>query len=327
MSRDLLILSTEASAYFADLIRDQLNALPIKIERKTFGGGERYFRLDISARDFIMGKDVVLVGSTHTDEDFMELSQVGSALAMYGAHALIFCIPFFGYSRMERADKPGEVVTAKTHARMLSAIPQAREGNTFLLLDTHVPNLVHYFEGNCLRFELKSEELLKIAILEKIDDFSWNRPGFRPVFGTTDLGRPKSVKALAKSLQTDIVIVDKDREGENSKVAAVIGDVKAKPIVMYDDLCGSGQTAINAAWAYLQHGAKDVYFVVNHFSINDVNSCQKLLDASIRKIITTNSHPNHKIQTRTPYFIKLFQAKIQIVDVSSLFVDQIRKII
>lgn len=329
MSRDLLILSTPASAYFADLIRNQLHqALPVKTERKTFGGGERYFRIDIGSRDQVMGKDVVFVGSTHTDEDFMELLQVGSALAMYGAHNLIFCIPFFGYSRMERADKPGEVVTAKTHARMLSAIPQARAGNTFLLMDTHVPNLVHYFEGNCLRFELKSEELLKHQIWNTVE-LSWTKLGpERPIFGTTDLGRPKTIKSLAKSLQTILALVDKDREGDNSKVAAVIGDVKGRTVIMYDDLCGSGQTSINAAVAYRRHGAEYVHFVVNHLSVNDTDSCAKILDSSIHKIITTNSHPNHA----NPFppdsgYGQLFKAKVVVVDVSSLFVDQIRKII
>lgn len=318
MNRDLLILSTEASAYFADLIRDKLSAMPIKIERKTFGGGERYFRLDISERDFIMGKDVVFVGSTHTDDDFMELSQVGSALAMYGAHSLIFCIPFFGYSRMERADKPGEVVTAKTHARMLSAIPQARKGNTFLLLDTHVPNLVHYFEGNCLRYELSAEEMLTKYFEPMITHENL-------VFGSTDLGRPKVIKRYAKRFSAPIALIDKDKEEGKTSVAAIIGDVSNKTVIMCDDLCGSGTTAANAAEAYLNEGARSVYFVVNHFSINDFGALNKLVvgdQPPIRQIITTNSHP---MSVGTTNFI--IPERFDVIDVSTLFVEEIKKIL
>lgn len=162
MNKDnVVIFSTKASLYFAELIAKGLGLPAVShIERDVFGDGEQYYRLGINEREELFGKEVIFVGSTHTDADFLELYRVGCALVGYGAVRRIFVIPFFGYSTMERAVLPGEVVVAKTNARILSNIPNSGLGNVFLMLDLHVSGLVHYFEGDCLRFELYAEPVL-----------------------------------------------------------------------------------------------------------------------------------------------------------------------
>lgn len=130
---NLLILSTEASRYFARLISQSLGAgCQTEIERRVFGGGERYFRIGTRERTDLLGKDVIFVGSTHTDDDLEELYRVGRALVGYGARRIIFVIPFFGYSTMERAANPGDVVSAKTAACKLSSIPNGDFATPFL---------------------------------------------------------------------------------------------------------------------------------------------------------------------------------------------------
>lgn len=161
-----VMLTTRASRYLALGIAKHLNVGFYGTHREIFGGGENYFRIDVPQRTSLMGKDIIFVGSTHTDEDFSELYRVGCALAGYGARKRIFVIPFFGYSTMERAVNPGEVVTAKTNARILSSIPNVGLGNTFLMLDLHKASIVHYFEGDCVRSELYTENILMDAIKE-----------------------------------------------------------------------------------------------------------------------------------------------------------------
>ena len=88
------------------------------IERKMFPDGERYLRL----LDDAWGRDVVLLGGTPSDRDWLEVYDLGCAIARAGARTLSIVMPYFGYATMERAVKPGEVVTAKTRAQ--------REGRT-----------------------------------------------------------------------------------------------------------------------------------------------------------------------------------------------------
>jgi ribose-phosphate pyrophosphokinase len=201
--KKLLIYGTESSDYFSKLIASGLGNIPNKIIRSQFGDGELYHRLDINDPSELFGQTAIFVGSTNSDKDFDELEKIGNALATAGTARRIFIIPFFGYSTMERAVLPGEAVTAKINARRLSGIPNSDRGNVFLMLDLHVSGILHYFEGDCLRYELYGEKILSETIKELgLKDF---------IFGTADLGRTKWVETFANKFKTDIVFIRKSR--------------------------------------------------------------------------------------------------------------------
>ena len=88
-----------------------------EIEVSHFTDGERYQRILSN----VEGREVLLIGGTVSDSATLELYDLASSLVSYGADSLTLVIPYFGYSTMERAVKPGEIVTAKTRARLLSA--------------------------------------------------------------------------------------------------------------------------------------------------------------------------------------------------------------
>lgn len=305
-----VILSTVASSYLAEKIALELGVSKITpTNRRIFPGGERYYQIGIDDRAGLMGKDVIFVGSTHDDESLLELHRVGCALAAYGTRRRIFVIPFFGYSTMERAKLPGEVVTAKTNMRLLSSIPNTAEGNTFLFLDLHSESLIHYLEGDCLRFELYSELFLRLAISGLnlglgVENF---------VFGSADLGRPKWIKSYAKYFGVPIVLVNKDREFEVTEVNAVIGSPAGKTVIIYDDMIRGGGSLIDAAKAYLEQGAKDVYAVVSHLAFTDESVVSRLEASPIVNIIGTNSHPMS--QSKAVQDSK----KIGVIDISAVF--------
>ena len=96
-----------------------------KVERQIFPDGERYQRLcnDVNERA------VVLIGGSVSDQATLNIYDLACACVKYGARRLDLCVPYYGYSTMERAVKSGEVVTAKTRARLFSAIPPAAHGN------------------------------------------------------------------------------------------------------------------------------------------------------------------------------------------------------
>ena len=312
-----LIFSTQNSRYFAKLIAEKLGFSELsKIERKTFGGGEKYCRIGIKGRADLMGRDVVFVASTHTDDDFLELCRIGCALAGYGVRRAVYIIPFLGYSTMERAVKPGEVVTAKTITRSLSGIPSGDKRNVFLMMDLHISGLVHYFEGDCLRFELYAEDVL----IEMMDKLSWCNDPRKIIFASADLGRPMWVRSFAEKFGTGIAMVNKKRNGGRTEITEVIGYVKGKNVIIYDDMVRSGGSLVNAANAYLKHGALSVNAVISHFAVNDRATIVKLSRTFPGMMITTNSHPMSK-------FVGSQFDRIFIADVSEVFAEAIKRII
>lgn len=305
------ILSTEASAYLAQSIAKQLGIKHRHTIRRLFSNGEQYYRIDIKDRTELIGKEVIIVGSTHTDADLLELYRVGSALTQYGVRKRTFVIPFFGYSTMERAVHPGEVVTAKTNARLLSAIPTSGLGTTFMMLDLHTPGLLHYFEGENMCLELSAKNLLTNAIKKlKVANF---------VLASADLGMPAAVQRLAEHFKTDIALISKTRQYEETKVLAVIGDVKNRNVLIYDDMVRSGSSLIQAAHAYTNQGAKKVFAAVPHLALNDQAVIKKLEASPLTKIISTNSHP----MSQHPNLKK--SKKILIEDVASIFTAAIKR--
>jgi len=312
---NVVIFSTGASQYFAELIAQRLGIPITETHRKTFGGGEKYYRLDIDNRGSLVNKIAIIVGSTHTDEDFDEIRRVGRTLAYNGTLRRIFVIPFFGYSTMEREKKPGEVVTAKDCACGLSGIPNAGLGNVFLMMDLHEAGLVHYFEGDCIRRELYAEQVLTPAV------FKLHLPSF--VMATTDLGRSDWVETYARKLKAgDMAFVRKARDYETTKVLCVIGDVFGKILVPYDDMIRSGSTFFKAIHAYLEKGASRFYPCLSHLAFNDESVIQEIEnDSTIAHVIGTNTHymSQHPLVKQSK--------KIEVIDVSPIFVDAIQQLI
>lgn len=310
--RENIIFSTESSEYFAQLVAKGLCAKIGGVERDRFGDGERYLRLEDDDRMSLFGKDVVFVTSVVTDDDFTEVQRLGSAISKYGARRIIYVIPFEAYTTMERAVKPNEIVTAKIVARQLSQLPHGDLRNCFLFMDLHTAGFVHYFEGECLRFELYAEEVLSETLKGlQLSNF---------MFCSADLGRPKWVETFAKKFGTEMAFIRKTRDGEKTEVHEVIGDVSGKTVVIYDDMIRSGGSLVKAANSYLDHGAVEVHAIASHLALNDEESFRRLDNSRIKTIITTNSHP------MSQHLLVKFSPKYIVKDVSSLFVEAVTKL-
>lgn len=250
------------------------------IERKSFPDGERYQRI---ATD-VAGLDIMIVGGTITDSDTLEIYDMACAIAKYGAKRLSIVIPYYGYSTMERSTKPGEVVTAKTRARLLSSIPSCPEGNRVFLLDIHSEGIPHYFEGNIRPIHVYAKDATK----KLITDFG----GKDYLLACTDAGRAKWVESLANDLGVPASFIFKQRLGDSevkvSKVSATAAEVKDKPVVIYDDMLRTGSSMMAAILAYRYAGASKVYVVVTHGVMD--KGFDKIKN-SVDGIGVTDSHP------------------------------------
>jgi ribose-phosphate pyrophosphokinase len=251
-----------------------------ELERKVFPDGEIYLRY----RHPVIGRDVVIIGGTASDRDTLELYDLGCAAAKYGARSLTLVIPYFGYSTMERAIHPGEIVTAKTRARLFSAIPQAAISNRVLLMDLHTEGINHYFEGELTPVHIYAQPVISAAALRLGgEDF---------VLACTDAGRAKWVESLANGLGVPAAFVLKRRRDDGEvELAAVSAQVEGARVVIYDDMIRSGGSLLQAARAYRDAGATSVCAVATH-GILPAEGLEKIQSSGlIEKVVVTDSHP------------------------------------
>jgi ribose-phosphate pyrophosphokinase len=250
------------------------------VEREWFPDGERYQRITSS----VDGRDVVVLGGTISENDTLELYDLASGLVACGARTLSLVIPYFGYGTMERAARPGEVVTAKTRARLLSAIPQAGAGNRVVLLDLHSPGIAYYFEGGMRPFHLYAKPII-LAAARRLG-------GERFVLACTDAGRAKWVESLANDLGVDASFVFKRRLGPGrTEVAGVSAQVQDRRVVIYDDLIRTGGSLMQAAAAYREAGAVSIAAIATHGLFVD-DALERLAGSRLfTELVCTDSHP------------------------------------
>src|SRR5690554_2254200 len=271
---------------------------------QIFPDGERYQRI-LSP---VNGKDVALIGGTTSDNDTLEMYDLAYALIKYGARSIHLVFAYFGYSTMERAKMPGEVVTAKSRAVIFSSLPSTSLGNYFMFFDLHAEGIPHYFEGQSI--------IKHIYCTTIVSQWAMNlaEPGF--VMACTDAGRAKWVERLANDLGVNAAFVFKRRiSGEKTEITSISADVEGKDVVIYDDMIRTGGSLINAAKAYKEAGAKSIYAVTTHGLFNNDAIHRIKSSGVIKALVATNSHPNSRVST-DPF--------MRIESIASLIVEQLK---
>lgn len=276
-----ILFHTANYQYLAEKVAESTSVELGEVERDTFSDGERYQRIVSD----IEGRNVALLGGTIDDPDTLELYDLASALVSYGCNLLQLFVPYFGYSTMERAVKPREVVTAKTRARLLSSIPRSVKGNRIYLFDLHSEGIPHYFENQMHPVHIYCKELVIEAAMEHC--------GTSFTLASTDAGRAKWVESLANDMGVNAAFVLKRRvKGDETTVTAINADVEGQDVIIYDDMIRSGGSIIHAAQAYKNAGALNIYVITTHgLFIQD--GIEKMKQSGlIKKVICMDTHPN-----------------------------------
>jgi ribose-phosphate pyrophosphokinase len=276
----VLVFSTSAYEVLGARVRAEGRFPTGEVERTHFPDGEVYQRV-ISP---VTGEDVAIVGGTSSDQAALELYDLASGLVECGARSLTLVIPYFGYSTMERAVKPGEVVTAKTRARLLSSIPSPPMGNRVALLDLHSEGIPYYFEGRIRPVHLNARPVILRAVRELAEgDF---------VLACTDAGRAKWVQNLANEAGVTASFVFKRREaGGAPTVTAVSAQVQGQHVIIYDDMIRTGSSLLNAAEAYRKSGARKISVVATHGVLPDDALYRLRSSGLLSAVVCTDSHP------------------------------------
>src|SRR5215467_13799279 len=240
-----------------------------------FKDGEVYIQILENVR----GADVFVVQPTcfPVDEHLMELLLMVDALKRASARRITAVVPYYGYGRQDRKDKPRAPISAKLVADLLTTAGAHRA----LLIDPHAPQIQGFFN-------IPVDPLFASPVL--VDHFKkLNLPNLTVV--SPDAGGVERARFFAKKVDAALAIVDKRREQANvAEVMNVIGDVKGRTCLIIDDLIDTAGTLVKTAAALKENGASEVYACCSHPVLSGP-AVENIKDSCIKEVVVTNTIP------------------------------------
>ena len=297
-TKNVAIFAGSASLELATKIAEGLNLGDMEVEH--FADGE----FSVYYKDSIRGKDVFLVQSTYPSSDnIMELLLMIDAAKRASAHYIAAVIPYFGWARQDRKDKPRVSIGAKLMADLLSTAGVTR----LITMDLHADQIQGFFD---VPVDHLYASTVFIDYLRKTSDLD------RTVMATPDVGGAKRANSYAKFLGVPMVICHKSRAKANEVAEmTIIGDVTGKDVILVDDIVDTAGTICKAADLMMKNGAHSVRAIASHAVLSD--PATERIDASaLTEMIFTDSIPLRK-----------HSDKIRVVSVAAVFAEAIKRVI
>ncbi len=267
---------------FAKTICKELGIELGKADVKHFADGEA----SVSLEETVRGSDVFLIQSTckPVNDHLMELLVMIDACRRASAGRITAVIPYFGYARQDRKAKSRDPISAKLVANMLTAAGADR----ILTMDLHASQIQGFFD-------IPLDHLLGNVTfvdyyLKKFPESEYNHDNF--VVVSPDVGSVSRARNFAAKVHMGLAIVDKRRPKANvSEVMNIIGDVKGKTCILYDDMVDTAGSLCNAAKALMEiGGAKEVYACATHGVLSGP-AYERLEASPIKEMVFLNTIP------------------------------------
>lgn len=295
------IISSSTPTDLENGIESNTGISPVETNVKKFKNGEIYVNIAGNVR----GKDVYLMPASgeNVNDNLMETYLKADAAKRAGAARVIAVMPNFDYARQEKRTEKGEPIAARLNMDLL----KTSGVDEIITTDLHTPAIEGFAGNNMPVTHLESFEVMSDYIKTK------NIPDM--VVVSPDAGGMKRAEKFANILGCDKAMIHKQRKEHNEAVAEyLVGDVKDKNCVIYDDIIDTAGTIAAAAEMLKKNGAKDIYICAAHGLFNG-KAMQRLNDAPVKEVIVTNSVP-----------VKNSGNKIHQVDVSAQIAEAMRQI-
>lgn len=295
----VMVFSGTNSRYLAEKICASLDCPLGKMNITHFADGE----FAVSYEESIRGAHVFLVQSTFPNSDnLMELLLMIDAAKRASAKSVVAVIPYFGWARQDRKDKPRVSIGAKLVADLLSVAGIDR----LITMDLHADQIQGFFNIPVDHLYASAVFLPYIESL-KLKDL---------VIATPDVGGSKRASTFSKYLGVPLVLCNKSREKANEVASMqIIGDVTDKNVVLVDDIVDTAGTITKAANIMLDTGAKSVRAIASHCVMSDPASF-RVQESSLTEIVFTDS---------IPYSKKC--AKVKQLSIADMFAETIKRVV
>ena len=306
--KEVKVLSCSASRPLAEGICRELNSKLGSNNIVTFADGEICTWMDETVR----GQDVFVVQSTckPVNDNLMELLITIDALRRASAGRITAVIPYFGYARQDRKSKGRDPITAKLVANMITAAGADR----ILTMDLHAPQIQGFFDIPL--DHLIGNPLFVDYYLDKFDEETYDHSKF--VVVSPDVGSVARARAFAQKVHMDLAIVDKRRQKANHcEVMNVIGDVRGKICILFDDIVDTAGSLCNAAAALREIGGAEAVYACATHGILSGEAWKRIEDSAIEELMLLNTIPMPESYAGT---------KIRQLDVAPMFARAIRHI-
>ncbi len=273
---ELRVFSGQAHPDLAQDVCDYLGIPVGKAEVFKFANDNTFVRIQENVRQ----RDVFLIQPTcyPVNDNLMELLIMIDAFKRASAGRITAVIPYYGYGRTDKKDQPRVPITARLVADLLSTAGADR----LLTVDLHAGQIQGFFN-------IPVDELTALPILTKyfqakeINDL---------VVVAVDIGISKKARDVAELLNAPLAIIEKRRVGNNDKSETmnVIGDVKGKIALTFDDEIDTGGTMVNAAKALLDHGVQEVFCCASH-PVLSKEAPQTMANSPFTEVVVTDTIP------------------------------------
>ena len=293
------VFSGTKSRYVAEEIAHDLGVELGKMNIQHFADGE----FEVSFEESIRGAEVYLIQSTFPNcDNLMELLLMIDAAKRASAKSIAAVVPYFGWARQDRKDKPRVSIAAKLVADLLSAAGIDR----VLTIDLHAAQIQGFFNVPVDHLYASSVFIPYIESLE-LDNL---------VIASPDVGGAKRANNFAKYFNAPLVLCHKQRAKANVvETMTIIGDVQDKNVILLDDMVDTAGTICKAANLMVENGAKSVRAFASHAIMSDPAS-ERVMDSKLTELVFSNSIP----------FDVEKCPKVTVLSVASLFADTITRV-
>lgn len=293
---EVKLFSGTQSRYLSERIADYYGYNLGNITLQRFSDGEMQPIINESVR----GAYVFLIQSTFAPGDnILELLLMIDAAKRASADYITAVIPYYGYARQDRKDKPRVPISAKLVANLV----QAAGANRIMTMDLHADQVQGFFD---IPVDHLRSEAIFMPYLQKMDLTN-------VTFASPDVGGVKRARAYAKYFERDLVICDKQRKQANEVAGiTVIGEVKDADVILVDDLVDTAGTLCKAADALMQKGARSVRAMCTHPVLSG-KAFENIENSSLLELIVCDTIPLQKSSS-----------KIKVLSTAKLFAKAIR---
>lgn len=294
--KEVKLFSGTSSKYLSDKIADFYGSQLGNIEVKRFSDGEMQPVIQESVR----GAYVFFIQSTiPPSENVMELLLSIDAAKRASAGHITAVIPYFGYARQDRKDKPRVPISAKLLANLI----QASGANRIMTMDLHADQIQGFFD---IPVDHLKSEAIYIPFLESKDLSN-------VIFASPDVGGVKRARTYSKHFKRPLVICDKYREKANEVAGmTVIGDVEGAHVILVDDMVDTAGTLCRAAQALIDNGASKVSAMCTHPVLSG-KAYDNIENSVLEELVVCDTIP-----------LKQESSKIKILSTAKLFARAIR---